>query len=106
MEFKGTKGKWKVFRPEVSNGFYYVQVGNGITSNNTATCHNPFTLSTDFGDDSETKANAHLIAAAPELLEALINVERLYSDIERLVDGEVKDMLDQTRKAINKALNK
>ena len=31
----------------------------------------------NFGDYSESKANAHLISAAPDLLEALIEVEQM-----------------------------
>jgi hypothetical protein len=66
MEFKGTKGKWEyTYQPIVSNGLYIQtidknhkntfigEVGGGLQSPN------------------EIQANATLIAAAPDLLEAL-----------------------------------
>ena len=45
--------------------------------------------------DEEQEANAKLIAAAPELLEACLNVNNLYSELERMVDGDVLKMLDK-----------
>ena len=41
-----------------------------------------------------------------EMLEALKSVDDLYSEIERMVDGEVKVMLDKVRQAINNCKNK
>jgi len=41
------------------------------------------------GIDDETMANAKLVAAAPDLLSACQCVTDLYSEIERMVDGEV-----------------
>ena len=64
-EFKGTQGEWKHSRPKGSNGFYYVGVGTGIYFTSTATCHNPLGISED---ETEVRANAKLIAAAPKLL--------------------------------------
>lgn len=61
-EFRGTKGKWHV--GEV--GKFGTQIG-GCSPNYVACAY-------DGGwdrSDKEVKANAHLIAAAPELLEAL-----------------------------------
>ena len=108
MEFKGTKGEWEVRRPKGSNGFYYVEVTEGLRKSNTATCYDPHTLNLKDGDESEQKANAHLIASAPELLEALqwiINDVKTNSGLD---ESDIQYLLDESgaERAINKALNK
>lgn len=89
MEFKGTKGGWKVkdssITPTICTQDENVRICN-ITKS-----------------DSQTeKANAQLISAAPELLEAL---KRLVRTIK--AEGLSKDILTaRAEQAINKALGK
>ncbi len=72
--FKGTKGPWK-YTPDVVGNSFYIQteceerfdsfvgdVGGGLQLKN------------------EIEANAKLIAAAPELLEALVELHSLLED--------------------------
>lgn len=68
MEFKGTKGKWSVITPEDSNGYVYV---NQESSLNVATCYTVDYSNWEHSPTEETKANAQLIAHAPEMLEML-----------------------------------
>lgn len=56
----------------------------------------------------EMKANAHLIAAAPDLLEALLSLMDGVANLPPLaaIDGVLKTEWEQGLKAINKALGK
>lgn len=85
MEFKGTRGKWEVV------GFPSVQVKG------TDWCIADVEQS---ANDDENYANAKLIAAAPELLEAL--QDYLRSDLNEL--KELVRLEDKAKKAIEKAL--
>ena len=90
--FKGTKGRWVA----VQNNSYYDIVAVGHASRNLAFnillfdshTHDPLSLT------DENKANAQLIATAPELLDGLCKVkaELLRCDIldertEKFIDG-------------------
>ena len=103
MEFKGTQGNWTVkdnFRePNILNE------DNCVIFTHNKDCNDIDEDLIKYYSHNKMMANVKLAAAAPDLLKALIKVEKIYSDIERLVDGEVKEMLEQTREAINKALN-
>lgn len=57
-----TPGPWKASLPKGSSGWW--DVGNGEDS-----------IATLYGPDEAIAANARLIAAAPEMLEALENIE-------------------------------
>tara|TARA_R110000744_G_scaffold115921_4_gene216777 strand:- start:530 stop:826 length:297 start_codon:yes stop_codon:yes gene_type:complete len=96
-EFKGTQGEWKHSRPKGSNGFYYVGVGTGIYFTSTATCHNPLISE----DETEVRANAKLIAAAPKLLKALQGLLKL---TETLHHPSIDYSNGVARQAINEAL--
>ena len=98
MEFKGTKGEWKV-EQETGYDCDVVYEGGEI-------CW----LGLSDASHKEQKANAKLIAAAPELLKALIFLKQEY---EKLVDcgdcGNWNPRQDNcivlAKEAINKALN-
>jgi len=100
MEFKGTKGKWKV----VKNSCYFdvtadyeFKEGNSIlcVSSSLMIIKNGIIESNSLSKECE--ANAKLIAAAPEMLEILERVQRinniarehisecLFEDIEQLI---------------------
>ena len=61
MKAQHTQGQWKAYKIKESNGFWYVDSPD-TTSGTIATCYN-----------TDAEANAKLIAAAPDLLDALIN---------------------------------
>ena len=85
MEFKGTKGEWKI----TGTGENRIMI-NGSSIDvwwNLSSC--------DVSED-EGKANAKLIAAAPDLLEALQGL---------LLNGHNDKQIEISQKAINKALN-
>ena len=90
MEFKGTKGEWYVVGSEPAE----------IATDKTSIC---FLGRQDyFNIDIEQRANAKLIAAAPELLEALQKSQKYLVE---LGTPESAQMYYKGMKAINKALN-
>ena len=100
--FEGTKGKWKVINIELFD-YSTCVVGNDKTS----VCHLFYEGRTI---TDEAKANAKLIATAPELLEALQNLVAL----KELKDKSGKDenylkaqpiAWENAKKVISKALN-
>ena len=106
--WKGTKGEWVITQQPFITAFNLDITAMGLKSI----------------PNKEMEANAQLIADAgnvrqqidcslPELLErykrmeeALKGVDRLYSDVERMVDGEVREMLNEVRQALNTNTNK
>ena len=96
MKFKGTKGDWMLVE------------ANDISPAEIRTEGHIFIaeIQGDFNvTKSEDAANAHLISAAPELLEALSGIVDLYSEINpALLTGDVADRITASKKAINKAL--
>ena len=100
--FKGTKGKWKVINIELFD-YSTCVVGNDKTS----VCHLFYEGRTI---TDEAKANAKLIATAPELLEALQNLVALKESKDK--SGKDENYLksqpiawENAKKAISKALN-
>ena len=106
-EFKGTKGDWRL------------EIGSdrkqGIRTKSGYICF--MTRPTHFiGQDKrykkeidEAEANAQLIAAAPELLEALqilVNKTEELATIVRLITKDQGDAINKAKDAINKALGK
>lgn len=100
--FEGTKGKWKVINIELFD-YSTCVVGNDKTS----VCHLFYEGRTI---TDEAKANAKLIAAAPELLEALQTLVALKESKDKIGKDEnyIKSQpiaWENAKKAISKALN-
>jgi len=102
MEFKGTKGEWRIEKGNENNGRGKLS----ITTNENNICTIWAAV-----DDSETIPNAKLIAAAPENILEHQNCENLLKMIlttNQLQNGELKkELIMQIRiskKAIEKAL--
>ena len=87
MEFKGTKGDWYVVGSQPAE----------IATYKTSICF--LGIQDYFKLDAEQRANAKLIAAAPELLKAAI---KALNDCCDLIGTEAGNSLEE---AINKALN-
>jgi hypothetical protein len=88
---KHTKGEWQPF---MDNGELYVTAENTRQS----ICKLPIKY-------SHSEANAKLIAASPDLLEALINLKETIEGIgwDGYYNNIVKEALNKTDNAINKA---
>lgn len=93
METKFTKGEW--FLKNRCGGYR-------IKDNEQRDVCDIYSFASSISDE-EAAANAKLIAAAPDLFEACITVEKMYSEVEKMVDGEVLDMINKVRNAIKKA---
>lgn len=85
MEFKGTKGEWYVVSSEPAE----------ISTDQRTICF--LSIQDYHNKDIQQIANAKLIAAAPELLEALMSIENDNNTIP-------KSIWDMRNKAIKKAL--
>lgn len=99
-DFKGTKGSWSFNKDDFS------VTTKGDYKNPTEICHvmdnNPYD-----GIYEEDFANGHLIAAAPELLEALQALKReiVLSDVDLdYIESHFRPHIDRARAAIAKAL--
>lgn len=91
MEFKGSKSPWN-YDGNV-RGAVEGSIDNLVAS----------VYPMHYENAEEMKANAHLIAAAPELLEALIE---LTESAKEAIDGlgDLADAIDTAKAAIAKAL--
>jgi len=101
MEFKGTKGPWKYAHRVIdAEGNYATQV----FSNNTVICDMHW-AGEKIGNltHSRRPENAKLIAAAPDLLEALINLLKATDDEGWNNNGKDWEEQVESRKAIKKA---
>lgn len=110
FQFKGTPGAWKVGKPEFTgegrnkHGFYPINASSWLSFIRV--------FKHEMRTDKEATANANLIAAAPDLLDACIDmVDKLCGEQE--ADDELKKGLGapiyysmlSMRAAIHKALN-
>ncbi len=100
-EAKHTPGLWFTHRTGFSTVYIEARIGGGMLQE-VAACG-----PTAEGSEQQ-EANARLIAAAPELLEALIEAEKKLVELERMVgggDGEVyvEGAILNARAAISKA---
>jgi hypothetical protein len=98
-DFKGTKGKWHAVEYA---GTYIIQDGDMYEDNNI--------LDSDIYTEEVVKANAQLIAAAPELLQSLSRLTDICSK-DRITDNdsffeEFDEAVDEANRVIDKALGK
>lgn len=101
LEFKGTKGEWIVDHEESGYNEHH-QLCTPISRKDKSY---PYIIGICdvYGDDEEAKANAKLIAIAPDLLEALQSMVFIFN--RDLPDGSIGQMAcDKSIKAIEKAL--
>lgn len=109
MEFKGTKGEWKVKHSESKSSWNVIGTVIGLRYK-IARC--PYMVTNNLKninerERKEQEANAKLIAAAPDLLEALQSVKSVIDNSEHWwIDSLEKGgfELEKIKKAINKAL--
>ena len=98
-EFKGTKGEWKLSET-ITFGRQMVDLGD-FNGSIDVWYHNGESITKD-----EATANAKLIAAAPDLLKALLEVkEILKKEWPKQEWDEFANKETSFTKAINKALN-
>lgn len=91
-KFKGTPGPWN----------YCAEEPDWVTDSNDNIA---VAMVTRYNTDAEAQhANAKLIAAAPDLLEALQRITPLYEALMRDCGLEHKEMIATSHAAINKAL--
>lgn len=101
-EFKGTPGPWERGGGENGGGELLVYCNNSLGS---AICD--ATSHYSVFDKTTRIANLDLIAAAPELLEALQNLKRelVLSDVDlAYIESHFRPHIDRARAAIAKAL--
>lgn len=92
MEFKGTKGEWKL------HGYRHGQVIFSINKRGIKDCD---LYEFQYENSDELEANAKLIAAAPDLLEALQGIQSHWDSGNFSRKKELRIAMD---KAIEKAL--
>jgi len=97
---KHTPGPWAVFRRDgYSTYIHAINEGGEINTFQVASCHSA-TSRKYFPTRGEAEANARLIAAAPDLLEALQALSAYFGTD---TDNGLDELLTQARAAITKA---
>ena len=94
MEFKGTKGKWSI-----------TGTGEQRTMINGSSIDVWWNLTSSDVLEDEGKANAKLIAAAPDLLKACIHALEMCEDRVTPTKNDLTIMAGRLKAPINKALN-
>lgn len=98
-EFKGTKGEWKILPTYESRKWVNVTSEKGVIARVFYGEAPPVVYK------EEAEANAKLIAAAPDLLEALIEINKLAQCSDDRFANYSDSINIITEKAIEKALN-
>ena len=101
-EFKGTKGEWKVFDFKGEGPVIDIALGQELCA--IAQVYSPIEMAYDEKQTLEHKANAQLIAAAPELLNASMAALRFMQKTG--INYDNADIYNSLNSAINKALGK
>ena len=92
MEFKGTKGNWEA---KSTDNHSWVDSGSVLHQ-----------IADVYGYSAkDSQANAKLIAAAPELLEACTHALEMCNDLVMPTENDLKIMSGRLKQAINKALS-
>lgn len=97
-EFKGTKGQWIVKEynnRKLIDRFHIHSDSENIIS----------TLRTDYPNAKVGKANAQLIAAAPEMLQVLAKFLDLFSEYDMRPEDEMYEYAEEVQNIVDKALN-
>lgn len=105
-KFKGTPGPWKCLREEVNKNYIRIsstKVGERFAVANVLT---PLYDDVHESEAKETRANARLVSAAPELLSALQHLVEVYDseDGKQWTTASKKAAIAEARAAIDKAL--
>lgn len=100
---KHTPGPWKVVKPQYENkkGVFASVYTNPATEKGFRTCE--FDIRADEYKNSHAEANARLIAAAPELLDALKTMVEIADASGVVLWGESDEVFAAARAAIQKA---
>lgn len=93
-----TPGKWEVTK-WASHPDIHVSVNEGSYMRFIANCGNPIADTLPTNPDAE--ANAHLIAAAPDMRDALKQIQKWLLENTEITDGEAQLFNDQFVKANN-----
>lgn len=104
--FKGTPGPWKCLREEVNK--HYIRISSTKVGERFAVANVLVPLYDDVHDREakETRANARLIGASPELLSAIQHLVEVYDDQtgKQWTTTSKKEAIAEARAAIDKAL--
>lgn len=103
-DFKGTKGQWIIRH----NGSYYEvnreeDFRDGKRLAVTVMVFDVKDEECVFNKSGEDKANAQLIATAPELLTVLLKVQKAINEMDY---SEIEGLYDEVEETINKSLGK
>lgn len=93
MEFKGTKGKWNLGYKTVKVNelsLLFMPIYKTVVSNKVIAV-----AYSEHGTENEVKANAQLIAHAPEMLEKLTECKTMFSKGKRLTTTDMAMMVDE-----------
>lgn len=104
MEFEGTKGRWISWY----NGSYWEVNREEDFQDGKRLAVSVMVFEIEDGDcvfdeSSEDEANAHLIAAAPEMLDVLMKIQK---SINLMDYAAIEGLYNEVEESINKALNK
>lgn len=104
IAFKGTRGPWRVLPEEMDKPYLRVRGTNLGCRYKIADVPSVVYEGVPDREAHETRANARLISAAPDLLEACHGVDVLYSELGKAMPGIVNTpAYDAVQEAVRKA---